>query len=686
MGKIPMAKRIPHPHEIHGDIREDDYYWLRDRSNPEVISYLEQENDYYRTVSQAYSELTQSLYEQMVARIPEQESRVPVQLGQYFYYTRLEKSLQYPIYARKRAASRSELKHAAEEVMLDLNEMARPGEFLSVTEQRVSPDGTRLAYLENRDGTDLYTLKVKDLATGETLSDTVDNVYLAGSIEWDSSGTYLFYVTADDSQRPYRLWRYPVGQPQAAEMLYEETDQTFVLQLAKSRSGKYLFAVSSATMTSEVRYLDASRPLDDFTVFDPRERGVEYVVEHWRDEFVILTNRNALNFRVERCRTDSIRAQQREDLIPHEESRYLVALYPFRDALLIEGREAGLTQVWIYRDGALTQLTWDEPLYTVGVGNNLSYDTAEALIEFESFVTPLTTFAVDLATGARTTLQVQQVSGAYHPEDYVQERLWIAARDGVKVPAAAVYRRGALDRGPAPLLLYGYGSYGSCTDPHFQPLRLPMLDAGVVYVIAQVRGGSELGRGWYEDGKLLKKRNTFTDFIDVAKDLIERGYTTSSQLAADGRSAGGLLMGAVANMGGEYFQAIHAGVPFVDVMTTMLDASIPLTTLEWDEWGNPAEPEYYAYMRSYSPYDNVEAKAYPHMLVTTGLNDPRVAYWEPAKWVARLRQVKTDDHSLLLKTNMGAGHSGASGRLDKIREQAEIYAFLLDKIGVHSLG
>lgn len=678
----PLAKRILHPHVMHHDVREDDYYWLREKTAPEVLAYLKAENDYYTSESQSYADLSDALYHKMVERIPEQEQGVPVQQGDYFYYTRFEKALQYPIYARKKVASRAQLESSPEEVVLDLNAMTQPGEFLSVTEQRISPDGTRIAFLENRDGTDLYTLRIKDLQTEETLPDTIHSVYLYGSLEWDATGQYLFYVTADESQRPYRLWRFPVGDVSAAELLYEEIDSTFVLELTKSQSGKYLFASSRSTLTSEVRYLEASRPLDEFNVFDTRERGIEYSLEHWGDDFLVLTNRDALNFRLLRCSTKSPANSERIDVIPYVPERYLLAVHPFAHGIVIEGREDGLTQVWLYHGEQLERLAWNESLYHVAVDDNRSYDTNEVLVAFESFVTPRTTYAVDLLSGQRTVLQVQPVPGAYDPNAYEQERLWIAARDGANVPVGVVYRRGALDHGPAPLLLYGYGSYGICTDPHFSAMRLPLLDAGVVYVIAQVRGGSELGRGWYEDGKLLNKRNTFTDFIDVAKGLISRGYTSTRQLAADGRSAGGLLMGAVANLGGDTFQALHAGVPFVDVMTTMLDASIPLTTLEWDEWGNPQDAKYYAYMRSYSPYDNVEPKNYPHMLVTTGLNDPRVAYWEPAKWVARLRTTKTDDHSLLLKTNMGAGHSGSSGRLDKIREQVEIYAFLLDKIGV----
>jgi oligopeptidase B len=682
--EAPKAKRIPHPHVLHGDVRQDDYYWLRDRENPEVIAYLEEENRYYDEHMRPLQPLTERIYQELVERIPDVEMKVPVQDGEFFYYTRMEKELQYRVYARKQAASRDELDSATEEVILDLNALAKDGEYLSVTVLRVSPDHTRLAYLENRDGSDKYTVNVKDLTTGELLPDKISDVFIFGSLEWDATGEYLFYITVDESQRPYRLWRHRVGDTGNDNdvLLYEETDITFSLRLSKSRSGRFLFLKSESTMTDEVRYLAADDPLGTFQLLDERQRGIQYDVEHWGDDFLILTNENAQNFRLVRCPVHNPAKSNREDVIPYDHARYLQAVYPFKEALLIAGRQDGLTQLWVYREEKLIQLTWDEPIYTVSVLENRSYDTIEALIQYESLLTPKTTFALNLLDGNRVCLQVEPVSGEFDPSLYCQERLWATAEDGTKVPMFAVYRKGLFDHGPAPLILYGYGSYGANVDPEFNALRLPILDLGVAFVTAQVRGGSEMGRSWYEDGKLLKKRNTFTDFIAAAEDLIRRGYTSPAKLAGIGRSAGGLLVGAVANMGGHLFQVLVPGVPFVDVVTTMLDATIPLTSLEWDEWGNPADPEYYAYMKSYSPYDNVEAKSYPHMLVTTGLNDPRVAYWEPAKWVARLRATKTDDHVLLLKTNMGAGHFGSSGRFNRLKEMAAEYAFILDKLGV----
>ena len=681
--KPPIALRIPHPHELHGDVREDDFYWLKDRNNAEVIQYLEEENRYYDEIMQPLEEQTEQIYQSMVDRVPDSEVKVPIQHGQFFYYSRLDKNKQYPICARKQAASRELLPKVPEEVVLDLNELAAEGDYLSVTVQRMTTDHNRIAYLENRDGTDRYTIYVKDLETGELLPDRIPNVFLYGSMEWSRSGDYIFYITVDQSQRPYQLWRHRLGsEVDSDQLIFEEKDITFTLSIKKSQSGKFIFVQSKSKTTSEIRLLDADSPLSPLQLLDVRRDGIEYNVEHWGDDLLILTNEGALNFQLLRCPLGDL--PSRVKVVEYNEDRYLQAMYPFRDSLLIYGRENGLTQVWVLRGDKLEQIRWDEPLYTVSILSGQSYETEEALIQYESLVTPNTIYGLNLHSFEKHRLQVAPVSGEYIPSSYRQEHLWATAEDGVKVAMTVVYREGALDNGPAPLILHGYGSYGANSDPHFDPYRLPLLDKGIVFVTAQVRGGSEMGRGWYEDGKMRNKRNTFTDFIAAANYLIERDYTTPSQMAARGGSAGGLLVGAVANMAGELFQVIVPAVPFVDVVTTMLDATIPLTTLEWDEWGNPQDREDYFYMKSYSPYDNVEAKNYPHMYVTTGLNDPRVAYWEPAKWVANLRAVKTDDNVLVLKTNMGAGHFGASGRFNHLKEAAACYAFILDKLGVTS--
>ncbi|HLR14689.1 MAG TPA: S9 family peptidase [Bacillota bacterium] len=679
--KPPIAKRIPHPHTLHGDVREDDYYWLKEKSNPEVIQYLEEENKYYEAMMKPVEGFTNELYEEMIARIPMSEEDVPTQHGPYFYYTRREKEKQYPIFVRKQADHRDELADAAEEIVLDVNALAGEDDYLSVTLIRISSDQKRIAYLENRDGTDRYTLFVKDLETGKLLQDTIPEVYIFGSVEWSHCGEYIFYITVDENQRPYQLWRHTLGTDATDDVLvFEEKDETFVLYIEKSQSNQYIFIQSSSKTTSEIRVLHAKDPLATPEMIDPRKDGVLYFVDHWKDDFILLTNEDALNFQLQRCPVNDVKV--RENIVPYDESRFLGGIYPFKNSLFIAGRENGLTQVWKLEDGELEQLIWNEELYTVSVIPGQSYNAEEILIHYESEVTPKTTYACDPSSLKRTCLQVAPVTGAYDPTDYQQEQLWATAEDGVKVPLNVLYKKGALDKGPAPLLLTAYGSYGSNSDPSFSPYALPVLDQGVVLVTAQVRGGSEMGRHWYEDGKMEHKRNTFTDFIAAAKHLIDIEYTTSDQLAARGGSAGGLLIGAVANMAGDLFKVMVPAVPFVDIVTTMLDTSLPLTTLEWEEWGNPNIEEEYFYMKSYSPYDNVEAKDYPHLYITTGLNDPRVGYHEPAKWVARLRQLKTDDNDIVMKTNMGAGHFGSSGRFNALKESAEMYAFVLDKIGV----
>ncbi|WP_144511905.1 S9 family peptidase [Bacillus sp. FJAT-22090] len=681
--KAPIAKRIPHPHDLHGDVREDDYYWLKERENPEVIHYLEEENRYYDEIMRPLENQTEEIYQSMLDRVPDSEMGVPVQHGQFFYYSRLDKSKQYPIYARKKATSREFLSDAAEEVVLDLNVLAEEDAYLSVTVQRMSTDHNRLAYLENRDGTDRYIIHIKDMKTGELLPDRIPNVFLYGSMEWSRCGDYIFYITVDENQRPCQLWRHRLGSAiESDELVFEEKDETFTLYVTKSQSGKFIFVHSMSKTTSEIRMLDADSALSPLQVIDARRDGILYDVEHWEDDLLILTNENALNFQLLRCPLNDL--QTRKNVVEYSEERYLQDMYPFRDKLLISGRENGLTQIWTLEGSELVRIEWDEPLYTVSILSDQSYETTEVLIQYGSLLTPKTTYGLNLSTEEKHPLQVAPVSGQYDRSNYCQKQLWAVAGDGVKVPMTIVYQKDALSDGPSPLILYGYGSYGANSDPHFDPYRLPLLDKGIVFVTVQVRGGSEMGRNWYEDGKMQQKRNTFTDFIAAAQYLIEEGYTTPSQMAARGGSAGGLLVGAVANMAGELFKVVVPAVPFVDVVTTMLDTTIPLTTLEWDEWGNPQNREDYFYMKSYSPYDNVEAKDYPHMYITTGINDPRVGYWEPAKWVARLRVLKTDNNTIVMKTNMGAGHFGKSGRFNHLKEAAELYAFILDKLGVNT--
>lgn len=678
----PKAKQIPYEHRIHDDVRQDPYYWLKDSDNQEVIDYLEEENKYFKHKLSALQSQSDQILEQMVERIPETEEVVPVQRGPYFYYSRLEKEQQYPIYARKRAESREDLDDAEEEIVLDVNTLSDSSneeEYLNVTEQRVSADHKLLAYLENRDGTDRYTLYIKNLETGELLKDTIPNVYLFSSIEWSKDGKYIFYVTLDDMQRPDKLWRHELGTSNDADdLLYEEKDSTFTLFMEMTQSEKFISVISESTMTTEVRLINTERPLEEPRLVDARKRGVIYFVEHWENDLIITTNEDAINFKLLRASLDDY--SEKQVLVEHDEKRFLQGVYPFKDEIFVAGRENGMTQIWRLEAGQLELVRWDEDIYTVYIIGDQSYDASEVLIGFYSLITPKTTYALDIASGSKEVLQVAPVSGDYDKSNYVQQQLWVTAKDGVKVPMMMLHHKDALNEGPAPLILEAYGSYGSNSNPFFSPYILPILDRGVVFVTVQIRGGSEMGRGWYEDGKMNKKMNSFTDFIAAADYLIDEGYTTSDQLAARGGSAGGLLVGAVANMASDKFEVIVPEVPFVDVVTTMLDDTLPLTTLEWDEWGNPQNEDSYHYMKSYSPYDNVESKDYPHLYVTAGLNDPRVGYFEPAKWVARLREMKTDDNTIVMKTHMGAGHFGASGRINQLKEEAECYAFVLDKI------
>ena len=675
----PVAPKRPYRHELHGDVRPDPYQWLRQREDPEALAYIEAENRYGDHVMAPLGQIVGRLYDEMLGHIAEDTMEPPVQDGPYFYYRRMRKGLGYPIHARRRAAARCDLPQAEEEVVLDVNELAEGQAFYAVTVLRPSPDHSRLAFLENRDASDRYTVRVKELASGKLLPEQIPDVFLSGSLEWDATGRYLYYISVDPVQRPYRLWRHRLGDADGDVLLYEETDIAFTLTLSRSRSGRYLFLSSSSKTTSEVRYLPAGDPLAEPRLFLARETGVEYEIEDQGQDFLVLTNRDAPNFRLLRCPQG--RPGELEPVLPYNPDVYLQRIHPFAGAIVLEGREEGLQQLWVLRQGEVRRLAWPEPLYAAHMWRNREYRTDVALVAYSSRVTPETIFELNLRSLGLTPLKQEEVPG-YDPGPYRQERLWATAEDGVRVPMSLVYRADLRGTGPRPLILYGYGSYGMPSEPAFDAKLLPLLDRGVVFVTAHVRGGGEMGRPWYEDGKLLKKRNTFLDFIACARELIRLGWTSEQRLAAMGRSAGGLLMGAIVNLAPDLFHVVSAGVPFVDVVSTMLDASIPLTSLEWDEWGNPRNADYYRYMKSYSPYDNVAAKGQPHLYVYTGLNDPRVAYWEPVKWVARLRATKTDDHDLVLKTLMGAGHGGSSGRYARLREFAEEYAFVLHHLGL----
>lgn len=675
----PVIKRLPKTLTLHGDQRIDDYYWLNERENPEVRVHLEQENAYLESVLEPTKNLQEQLYQKILSHIQETDTFVPVQHGPYFYYTRTEEGKQYSIHCRKKAKTRADLDSATEEIILDVNELAEGKAFLSVSVIKASPDHTKLAYLQNEDGSDRYTLYIKDLTTGELLSERIENVCIGQSLEW-ATNDYLFYVTVDEKQRPYKLHRHYLGETNDT-LVHEERDEAFFVSVSKSDSGAFLFANLGSMDTSEVHFLSPKNPLQDWHMFAPRNKGVRYSLEHHDNHFLITTNENAINFKLLSTPVDNIGREHWRELIPHHEDIFLQGVYVFENHWLLVGREKGLTQFWAHDVKANTtnMLNFPEPVYTTYVYINLEFNTDRALISYESMVTPSSVMELDLNTLETTVIKRKSVPN-YNIDDYASERLWATANDGTKIPISILYKKGLAK--PAPLLLYGYGSYGASIDPGFNSNRLALLDNGVAYAIAHPRGGAEMGRRWYEGGKLLHKKNTFTDFIACAEYLIEQRFTTSDKLAAMGVSAGGLLMGAITTMRPDLFKAVIAKVPFVDVITTMLDDSLPLVAIEYDEWGNPNLEDFYHYMKSYSPYDNTTAKAYPHVLATAGFNDPRVSYFEPAKWVAKLRECKTNQNVVLLKTNLEAGHGGSSGRYNQLREVALEYAFILGALEV----
>ena len=673
----PVAAVKPQPLEAHGHVRIDEYYWLRERDNPEVIRYLEAENAYTKAVMAHTDALQERLFEEMKGRVRQDDQSVPYRQGGYFYYTRFEEGKDYPIYARKRGSL-----GAPEEIMLDGNALAQGKPFFQVMGWQISSGEDLLAFALDTMGRRIATLRVKNLRTGELLPDVIPSV--TGNIAWAEDNRTLFYTKQDSvTLRRYRVYRHVLGTDAARDQLvFEETDDTYSVFVYKTKSRRYVIIGSEQTLASEYRFVPADRPAQPFRVVLPRQRGREYEVDHYGNYFYIRTNDNAKNFRLMRTPVARPGRDNWQEVIPHRDDAFLQNFEIFRDHLVVTERKDGLVQLRVrpWNGSAEHYLDFGEPAYLAYIAQNREFDTPVLRFGYTSLTTPTSTYDYDMTTRQTTLLKRDEILGGFGPENYVTERLYTTARDGARVPVSIVYKKGVAR--PAPLLLYGYGSYGSSTDPTFSAERLSLLDRGFVYAIAHIRGGQELGRAWYEDGKLLHKKNTFTDFIDVAEDLVRRGYTTPDRLFARGGSAGGLLIGAVINMRPELFQGAIAGVPFVDVITTMLDASIPLTTNEYDEWGNPNDSTYYRYMLSYSPYDQVERKAYPNLLVTAGLHDSQVQYFEPAKWVARLRAMRTDTNRLVLRTNMEAGHGGASGRYRRWREVAFEYAFLLDLAGL----
>jgi len=688
----PVAAVKPVEFTNHGDVRIDNYYWLRERENPELLAYLEAENA-YTAASLAHTEtLQKELFAEMKGRIKETDESVPVEKGGYFYYRRTEEGKQYAIYCRRVTSGRGSL-DAAEEVLLDVNMEAEGKKYMRLGNFSVSPDQRLLAYALDDNGSENYTLRVKNLETGELLPDEVAKTYYG--LEWGNDNQTLYYTVLDAAMRPYKLFRHRLGDPStgsghqasADELLFHEPDESYFLSLYKTKSARFVIAHLHSAVTQEVHLIDADDPAAQPKVVQPRIHAMEYSVEHHRDaagieKLYITTNWEAENFRVMTATVDAPGRANWQEFIPHRPAVKVDRVEAFRDFLVVHEREAGLRQIRVQdaQSGAFHRIEQPEPVYTVGSGENPNYASRVLRYGYTSLVSPSTVFDYAMDSRQREMKKQDEVKG-YNPDDYRAERVWATASDGTQVPVSLVYPKNIALDGSNPTLLYGYGSYGASIDPSFSSSRVSLLQRGFVFAIAHVRGGGEMGRAWKEDGKFLKKKNTFTDFIAAAEHLIAAGFTRPDKLAAMGGSAGGLLMGAVVNLRPDLFAAVAAHVPFVDVINTMLDPTIPLTVIEWEEWGNPADPEFYAYMKSYSPYDNVEAKDYPAILATAGLNDPRVQYWEPAKWVALLRTRKTDDNPLLLKTNMGAGHGGASGRYDYLEETAFEYAFLIDQMG-----
>lgn len=674
-----MAKKLPTRLEKHGHVRIDDYYWLRERDSPEVIQYLNEENERAAKEMAHTRAFEETLFEEIKGRFKQTDMSVPYRRDDYFYYTRYEDGKEYPIYGRKRESF-----DAPEEIMLDANVLAEGHEFFSIGGSAVSSGQDLLAYAVDTQGRRIYTAYLKNLITGEMLPDVLPNV--TENLVWANDNRTIFYGKQDETTlRQYQICRHVVGtDPRTDDLVYQEDDETFVAYIFKTKSKKFLMIVLSHTNSQEYRYMDADRPSDEFKVFLPRERDHEYHIDHFDDRFIIRTNHQAKNFRLMSTPLGRTAREHWREIVPHRDDVYLGDFDLFREHLVLEERARGLTQVRImpWSGGPGHHLEFDEPAYRANLNVNLQFDTTIVRFEYTSMKTPLSIYDYDMNTRRKTLLKREEVLGGFDPAEYETERVFAQTPDGTEIPVSLLYRKGMVRNCDSPLLLYGYGSYGFSIDAAFSSPRLSLVDRGFIYAIAHVRGGQEMGRPWYEAGKLLHKKNTFSDFIACAEFLVREKFTAPGKLFAMGRSAGGLLMGAVSNMRPDLFKGIVAEVPFVDVVTTMLDASIPLTTGEYDEWGDPSRQECYDYMLSYSPYDNVERKAYPAMLITGGLHDSQVQYWEPAKWAAKLRELKTDKNRLLLKTNMEAGHGGASGRFRRHRETAFSYVFLLDLAGI----
>nr|WP_236025404.1 S9 family peptidase [Flavobacterium geliluteum] len=673
----PQAKIIAKNLKKHKETRVDNYFWLNDRENPEVIDYLNKENAYYESMTAHTKGLQGSLFEEMKSRIKEDDASVPYFYNGYFYITRFETGQDYPIYARKKGSL-----SANEEILFNCNEMAKGHAYFKLGGLSVSPDNKFASFGLDLVGRRIYTIQIKNLETGEILADKIENA--TGASVWANDNQTIFYVKQDEvTLRSDKVFRHKLNSDSKSDILvFNETDDTFNVSISKEKSRKYIVIGSGSTLTTEYRILNSDTPDGEFVVFQPRVRGLEYSFSHYEDSFYILTNKDkATNFKLMKTPENKTGKKNWVDVIPHREDVLLEDIEIFKNYLVVEERSNGLNHIRImpWNEEPDYYLPFGSETYNAYTTTNIDFDTDILRYSYQSLATPSSVIDFNMKTKTKEILKEQQVlGGKFDKNNYVEERIWATARDGVKVPISMIYRKGLEKNGKNPLLLYAYGSYGITMDAYFSSTRLSLLDRGFVYAIAHIRGGEDLGRQWYEDGKLLKKKNTFTDFIDCSKFVINEKFTSPEHLYAEGGSAGGLLMGVIVNEAPELYNGVIAQVPFVDVITTMLDDSIPLTTGEYDEWGNPNNKKYYDYMLSYSPYDNVKAQEYPNMYISTGLHDSQVQYWEPAKWVAKLRSMKTDNNFLFLDTNMDAGHGGASGRFEALKDLAKEFSFLLD--------
>jgi oligopeptidase B len=671
----PSAKKVHTDNQMHGYSLPDDYGWLRDKANPEVAKYLEAENAYADAVMRPTEALQKSLYDEMVSHIKETDDSVPYREGDYFYYSRTEKGKQYPILCRKHKAL-----DAPEQIMLDINKLAEGEKFMAVGAAEVSDDGNLLAYSTDNTGFRQYRLHVRDLRTGQDFSDTAEKT---GSIVWSADNKTLFYTIEDHAKRQYRLYRHVLGTtPEKDVLVYEESDERFNIDASRTRSKKYIVLGIGSHITSEMRLLDAANATGEFKIVEPRHDGIEYYVADHDDELFIRTNDTGTNFRLVTAPIAAPSKANWKELIPPRTSVMLEDVETFKDFYVLFERDNGLPVFRVGRYGSTRydSINFPEPTYTASPRNNAEWETTSFRYAYQSLITPASVFDYDVNKKTSELKKQTEVPG-YDKAKYASERIWVTAHDGVKVPVSIAYRKD-LKTDKNPLYVYGYGSYGYATPVGFNSNRLSMLDRGVVFAILHIRGGGDLGKAWHDEGKMMKKKNTFNDFVDATEYLVTHGYGDRNRVAAEGGSAGGLLMGAITNMRPDLYRAVVSHVPFVDVMNTMLDASLPLTVPEYEEWGNPNEKAAYDYMRSYSPYDNLKAGKYPAILVKTSFNDSQVMYWEPAKYTAKLRTLKQDGHPLLLKTNMAAGHGGASGRYDYLHEIALDYAFMLWQLGV----